>query len=266
MRVLMTGASGTVGTMLRHHWGASYMLRLADITEPANIQAHEEFVSFELASPEDCVRICAGIDVVVHLAADAGSADFLGSLLPRNIIGPFHLLEAASATASVQRVVLVSSVYAVRGSESKLPVTPDQPPHPMGLYGATKCWVEALGRVYAEGTAGTPATRTAAAGSNHLGVIVVRLGNPRMDQGSDNWCADDRAYILTPRDCAALFARCVDIKHSDIPPFLIVHGSSDHTHQYLDLESTKRWLGYEPQDGTAHPRRSTGDMTFNGKM
>jgi len=276
VRVLVTGASGVVGTILRHHWGQPqetnppYVLRLADLTQPADLQPHEEFVLFDLTDAADCARVVAGVDTVVHLAADAGSAeeDFVGSLLPRNLLGPYLLLEAAAAARSVQRVVLASSIYAVRGhAESALPVATDQPPHPMGLYGASKYWAEALGRVFAEGTARTPGVASrSGSSSENLSVIAVRLGNPRMEQGSAAWSTEDATYILTPRDCASLFRRCVDVPKASIPPFLIVHGSSEHRHQFMDIEATKSWLGWAPQDGTAYPRQATGDLTFNGRM
>lgn len=87
-----------------------------------------------------------------------------------------------------------------------------------------------------------------------------------MEQGSDAWSADDASYMLTPRDCASLFRRCVDVPRVSILPFLIVHGSSHHQHQFMDIEETKRVLGWQPQDGTAYPRRQTGDLTFGGKL
>jgi nucleoside-diphosphate-sugar epimerase len=34
---------------------------------------------------------------VVHLAGDAGSEDFVGSLLPKNVLGVYNILEASRA-------------------------------------------------------------------------------------------------------------------------------------------------------------------------
>jgi hypothetical protein len=93
----------------------------------------------------------------------------------------------------------------------------------------------------------------------------VRLGNPRMEQGNEQQVpSEPPSYALTPRDCAQLFERAVKAELSN--NYVIVHGSSAHRRMFLDIESTREALGYEPQDGTAFPRVATGDLTFGGKM
>ncbi len=237
-KVLITGAAGLVGTILRRHWGDRYRLRLADVRPVEELAAHEEYCAFDMTREDECRRACQGVDTVVHLAADPGSEDFTGSLLPRNIIGPYNIFNAAAAVGC-RRVIFTSSIYAVRGHGPNLPVEPNGPPYPQGLYGATKCWGEALGRVFA---------------SRHpLSVIVIRLGNPRFDQGGD-WDADEPSYMMSPRDTADLFGRCVDVAEVD---FAIVHGSSRHRRQWLGLEFTGGLLGFEPRDGTAFPRKES---------
>lgn len=235
-RVLLTGAAGMVGGILRHHWGDRYHLRLADLRPVPDPAPHEEPWPCDLTRREDCAAACQGMDTVVHLAADAGSEDFDGSLLPRNIIGPLYLLEAAAA-ALCRRVVLVSSIYAVRGYGPGQPITPDQPVFPQGIYGATKCWAEALARDF-----------SARCG---LSCLAVRLGRPTFDQAGD-WDPDQPSYLISPRDTAQLFTRCIEVPGID---FAIVHGSSQHRRMWLDLAATTALLGYVPQDGTALPRQ-----------
>eukprot|EP01045_Picozoa_sp_COSAG04_P033982 COSAG04_NODE_7253_length_1160_cov_0.756833_1_plen_179_part_10 len=93
----------------------------------------------------------------------------MDSLLPKNLLGPYCLLEGAAA-AGVGRVILTSSIYAVRGHGPSPPITADRPTYPEGLYGATKTFLEAMGRVYSD--------------THGLSTVVVRLGNPRMEQGN----------------------------------------------------------------------------------
>ena len=102
--VLITGAAGSVGTILRNHWndaegGPLYRLRLADLAAPrvrggespdlsATLAEHEEAVEFDCADYDAFLAACQGVHAVVHLAADPSpSAEFYGSLLQRNIIG-----------------------------------------------------------------------------------------------------------------------------------------------------------------------------------
>ena len=41
--VLLTGAAGRVGTLLRQHWGARYHLRLTDVCPISDLAEHEEY-------------------------------------------------------------------------------------------------------------------------------------------------------------------------------------------------------------------------------
>ena len=234
-RVLITGGAGLVGSILRSHWGDRYDLILADVASVGDPAQHEEPRCFDMTSRDNCAAVCAGVDTIVHLAADAGSGDFDDSLLPRNIIGPHYLVEAAAA-AGCRRIILTSSIYAVRGHGPDPPVTPDQPVFPQGIYGATKCWAEALGRD--------------ASARHGISCIAVRLGNPRFDQAGE-WDPEEPSYMISARDTAQLFGLCVDVEAVE---FAIVHGSSQHRRMWLDITSTRELLGFEPEDGTAFPR------------
>lgn len=233
--VLLTGAAGRVGSILRQHWGERYRLRLADVRLVENLATHEEYCAFDMTRPEECLPLCQGVDAVVHLAADAGSEDFANSLLPRNIVGPYNVFRAA-ALAGCRRLVFTSSIYAVRGHGPDPPIEPDGPVYPQGLYGASKCWGEALARVFAS--------------QHQLSTVVIRLGNPGFDQ-EGAWDPEEPSYMISPRDTADLFGRCVELEEVD---FAIVHGSSRHRRLWLGLDATRRLLGFDPKDGTAFPR------------
>ncbi len=233
--VLITGAAGLVGDILRTHWGDRHQLRLADIRPLENLAAHEEFVRTDITDYQQMLTACTGVDVVVHLAADPNMhAEFYDTLLPLNVIGTYNAFEAARA-AGCQRLVFASSINVVLGYEGE-DVKWDVPVFPQNVYGATKCWGEALARVFSD--------------QHDLSCICVRLGSPRFDQSGD-WDPDRRNGSLSPRDCAQFFGRCVEVADVD---FAIVHGISNHRHSWMDLEISRAVLGYEPQDGTAFPR------------
>lgn len=233
--VLITGAAGLVGDILRTHWGDRHPLRLADIQPLENLAAHEEFVRTDITDYQQMLTACTGVDVVVHLAADPSMhAEFYDTLLPLNVIGTYNAFEAARQ-AGCRRIVFASSINVVLGYEGE-DVKWDVPVFPQNVYGATKCWGEALARVFSD--------------QHDLSCICVRLGSPRFDQSGD-WDPDRRNGTLSPRDCAQLFGRCVEVAHVD---FAIVHGISKHRHSWMDLEISRSVLGYEPQDGTAFPK------------
>ena len=173
---------------------------------------------------------------MIHLAADRSPrAEFYKTLLDLNVVGCYNGFEAARE-AGCRRIVFASSVNAILGYRFEHPTFPDSPVFPLNVYGATKCFGEALGRVYAH--------------QHGLSSICVRLSSPRFDQGGD-WDPDDPCDMISPRDTAQLFACCIEAEDVD---FTIVHGSSRHKNGWMDIAETSRVLGYEPQDGTAFPR------------
>lgn len=235
-KVLITGAAGLVGHILRGHWGNRYRLRLADIRPIENAVDHEEPCETDITNYRQLLEACDDIDTVVHLAADPDPrGQFYESLLPLNIIGAYNAFQAAHE-ADCRRVVFTSSINAMLGHCKDGPATWDAPIYPQNIYGATKCWGEALARVYSD--------------QHQLSCICVRLGSPRFDQNGD-WEPDAPNDGISPRDTAQLFGRCIDVEDVD---FAIVHGLSRHRHPLLDVEVSCQVLGYKPQDGTALPK------------
>lgn len=233
-KVLLTGAAGFIGRMLREHWGDRFDLRLADIREIED-ETHES-VAFNCSDYEAMKSACEGVDTVLHLAADPSmKADFYESLLHRNVIATYNAFEAARQ-CGCRRIIFASSVNAVLGHKDITPVPSDSSVYPINVYGATKCWGEALGRVYSH--------------AHDLSSIMVRIGSPRFQQDGD-WDPEEPSWGISARDTAQLFARCIEVEDVD---FAVVSGVSGHKYPWLDLEVNRQVLGYEPEDGTAFPR------------
>lgn len=234
--VLITGAAGLFGGILRSHWQDRYDLKLADIQPIEDVASHETFVEMDIREVDAFVDVCRGVDTVVHLAAfPGGGAEFYDTLLELNIIGCYNAFHAAH-TAGCRRLVFASTIDVVGGYAEEEDVPWDEPVCPTTVYGATKCWGEALGRVYAH--------------SRGLSCICVRLCNPNFRQDGD-WDPDGLRSGLSHRDAAQLIGRCVDVEDVD---FAIVNGISNHRRGRLDVEISRQVLGYEPQDGTAFPQ------------
>ena len=232
MKVLITGAAGLFGGIVREHWGSRYALRLADIRPVDDLALHEEYIETDIVEYESMLRACKGMDAVVHLAAYPGDgAEFYDDLLRLNIIGAYNAFHAAHVTGC-KRIVFASSIDVVMGYAAQADVAWDAPVYPTNVYGASKCWGEALGRVYAR--------------RHGLSCICVRLCNPHFEQYGD-WDIDDLISGISPRDAAQLLARCVEVEDVD---FAIVNGISNHNCGRLELEVSRRVLGYEPEDGT----------------
>ena len=151
-RVLITGAGGNMGRMLRQRLSApSRTLRLLNRSPltPAGKGEAVETISASVTDFSAVLAACEGVDAVIHLGGLSGEAP-LGDVLHTNIGGSHHVLEAARQQG-VRKVVLASSNHAVgyfsRDDAPADGLPADLPPRPDSLYGWSKTAVESLGRL-----------------------------------------------------------------------------------------------------------------------
>ena len=232
INILLTGAAGRIGHAFRSHIGDRYRLRLADrdLGRLGDARGHAVF-ELDAADPAACQAACAGIDVVIHLAADPSPvADFYGSLLDNNIKATYNIFRAAK-DQGCRRVIYASSIRALEGYPQGAPLAPDLPVRPIDMYGVSKCFGEATAHAFAT--------------SEGLSSIVIRIGTFAPQWGERTPSAAGLSRIISARDISQLLVRCVETP--DIP-FAIVHGLSDNRIKRLDIESTRALLGYAPQD------------------
>jgi NAD+ dependent glucose-6-phosphate dehydrogenase len=230
--ILLTGAGGRIGSAFRAYAGDRYRLRLADrdIDKLGDPRGHEVF-ALDAADLDACQAACAGVDVVIHLAADpSGAADFYGSLLDNNVKATYNIFRAAK-DQGCRRVIYASSIRALEGYPQGAPVAPDVPVRPIDMYGVSKCFGEATAHCFAA--------------REGLSSIVIRIGTFEGTWKNKPTAEAGLSRIITKRDMCQLLVRCVEAP--DIQ-FAIVHGLSDNRVKRLDIESTKALLGYAPQD------------------
>ncbi|MGE0701990.1 MAG: NAD-dependent epimerase/dehydratase family protein, partial [Hyphomicrobiaceae bacterium] len=148
MRVLMTGASGGIGTRLRTLLKAQFpSLRLSDIAAPKDLRPDEEFIQADLTDLTAVERATRDIDAIVHFGGHSVEGTW-EQILNANIIGCYNLFEAAHRN-SVKRVVFASSNHAVGYYPRTHHVGIDEPVRPDSRYGVSKAFGEALGAMYA---------------------------------------------------------------------------------------------------------------------
>lgn len=241
--VLVTGMSGLIGGAVRWRLEGRYRLRalnrgaLAGVeTVPADIQ--------DLAAIRPAF---AGVDVVVHLAANTSSAAPWPDVLGQNVVGTYNVFEAARE-AGVRRVIYASSGATVSGWERDDPyralvtgdyakagdrwplITHESAHRPQGLYGASKVWGEALARSYSD--------------VHGLSMLCLRIGvvneadRPSAPRHFSVWCSQ--------RDIAGMVERCVAAPAS--LRFGVFFVTSDNRWGYRDLEHPRAVLGFRPED------------------
>lgn len=230
-KILITGAAGRIG---RAFWRAQpdrSALRLADIAIAGLAESGAEVLALDISDATACMRACAGIDTVIHLAADPSpEADFMGSLLPVNIVGSYNLFTAAQAQGC-RRFVFASSAQAVEGYALDVQVQEQMAPRPKNLYGASKAFGEALAALFAQD--GTMTT------------VAVRIANVAEFAPGQRHSPRDVAAFISERDVVQLLQRCVE---AELSGFNVVHGVSDNRYKRLAIDRTRRLLDYRPAD------------------
>ncbi len=233
--VLVTGASGAIGYSVSEGLAArGHTVRGYD-RGPARRPG--EHVVGELGDVATLKSAMEGIEVVVHLAATADTADFVTDLVPNNIVGTHNVFEAAVA-AGAERVVYASTLRVVAGlgwDKRTEPLTAADGLHPHDFYSLTKCCGELMGEMYVR--------------SGKLSVICARCGwfvrNKEEAARMEEMEGAQRVY-LSHRDGAQFFWRAVEVE--DVKFAQLFATSKNRGQTILDLASARDVLGYEPED------------------
>ena len=231
-KILITGAAGRIGSDLTQRYADIYDLVLTDIQEPKDARGFP-FTQADITDLDALEALCQGVDTVVHLAADHRTTAPWESLLPNNVIGLYNVFEAAHR-AGCRRVIFASSVNAVNGLPRDVQMKTSEPVRPGNLYGASKCWGEAVACFYAD--------------QKNLSAICLRFGWVAHPAQTEIINLDNRSLdiVLTYADLAHL-VQC-SIEAPDDLRFGIYHGVSNNKWKRLDISNARAEIGYDPQD------------------
>src|SRR4051812_42461434 len=148
--VLVTGAAGRIGTVLRGGLPErGWAVRCLDVVPIVDTRPGEEHVVADVADLAAVVDATEGAGAVVHLAGVVGESTW-PAVSRANIEGTYCVLEAARR-AGVPRVVLASSNHATGFTPRPAdgPLREDAGlPRPDTYYGVAKVTMEALGSLY----------------------------------------------------------------------------------------------------------------------
>jgi uronate dehydrogenase len=223
-RVLLTGAAGGVGTVLRKLLKDVYPeLRLSDIAVPKALGKDEKFAAADLADMAAVETIVKGIDGIVHLGGV--SIEKPWDMVHRaNIVGCYNLFEAARR-AGVKRVVFASSNHAMGFYRRRRKVGTDALVRPDSRYGVSKAFGESLGALYAD--------------KYGLRVLCIRIGN----FGDKPLDMRRMSIWIRPDDLVQLIR--IGLEHPELR-YEVVYGASDNARSWWDNAAAFR-LGYRPK-------------------
>ncbi len=224
--VLITGAAGRIGAMLRPRLArADRVLRLVDLAE-ITAGPGEEAVRADVTDLVAMTTACSGVSAVIHLAGISAEAPW-EQIAAANIHGTYVTFEAARR-AGVGRVIFASSNHAVGFTpRAAFPAADYAFPAPDSYYGVSKVAGEALASLYHH--------------RHGMDAICLRIltcaDRPRTVRALSTW--------LSPDDAGRLFEACLA---ADRPGFRVVYGVSRNTRGGWASLTEAESLGFHPRD------------------
>ncbi len=225
--LLMTGAAGGLGRALRPRLKANcQVLRLSDIAPMAPAQAGEEVVQADLSDLQAVSELVRGCQAIVHLGGVSTEQPW-DAILPANIVGTYHLYEAARRHG-VKRIVFASSNHVMGFYRQSEVVDALSPPRPDGFYGLSKAFGEDLSRLYFD--------------RHGIETAGVRIGSSFPEPKDRRMLATWLSYDDLHRLITACLTTPV-LGHS------IIYGTSHNSVSWYD-NRLARHIGFVPQDSS----------------
>lgn len=227
-KLLITGAHGVIGSVLYAGLRQEYDVIATDVE--ADEQAG--IIQLDITDAKQLDDMMPGIDTILHIAWKKDEDDFLGVALPINVGGAYHIYEAARKH-QVRRVIFASSNHATGFYQVGEEVDVHDPYRPDSIYGLSKCYIELLGRWYAD--------------RYGLSSFNVRIGN---FPGDDRPHSERSMHIwISERDMIQLMQRCIEA--DDDRKYMNLYGTSANTDNYYDIAYLEQEIGYKPQDNAS---------------
>lgn len=226
-RLLLTGAAGGLGRVLRPRLMARCsVLRVSDIAQLGPAAPGEELRAAALEDKAAVMALLQGVDAVVHLGGVSTEQPF-EAVLPANIVGTYHLYEAARVHG-VRRIVFASSNHVTGFYGQGQTIDATMPMRPDGYYGLSKAFGENLAQFYWD--------------RYGLETVSLRIGSSFPEPVDRRMLATWLSYDDLERLVVAALSAPV-VGHS------VVYGMSDNTLTWWD-NTPARHVGYRPQDSS----------------
>ncbi|WP_227394736.1 NAD-dependent epimerase/dehydratase family protein [Jeotgalibacillus aurantiacus] len=226
-KVLLTGASGGLGTVLAHALKDQFELVLTNRSESDELPKDIPFIKADLNDYEAILSIFKehDIETVLHFGGLPVENEF-EDILDANIRGTYHIYEAARQTGT-KRIVFASSIHAVGFLPAEgAPYDIHTETRPDTFYGLSKVYNENLGKLY----------------HDKFGMEVVNLRICGCVEKPDS--REHLMIWLSYADLTQLVEKSIT---ADIQEVVTIYGISNNKHSFFKIDPDNQ-LGYAPVD------------------
>jgi len=215
-RIVITGSQGSLGKILQNGLRDTFNLLCID-----KVFGNDKTVILDIdADYKKFKSLLKKEDIIIHLAWDTLEDYPNENIVPRNKIMAENVYRSA-VEKKIARVIIASSVHA--NDYSKVPIgeyiNPQSENYPDTPYGATKIYIEHLGRYFSR--------------KYGLEVICIRLGG--VNKANEVRFNEDPLYdkvLLYKEDFLNLIRMCIEVKKvpNDFAVFYAVSNVKGRVH------------------------------------
>lgn len=228
-KILITGGSGKIGSHFIQSFSDKYQCKVFDLQLPKIQNKSVEYFQGDLTDKEHLIEVCKNVEVIIHLGGIANPDAAFNDLLDANIIGTKNIIDASIAVGC-KKIIYASSAQTIEGYPKDIQINTEMAVKPGNLYGVSKCFGEALLSYHCF--------------SSDLSAICLRIGAYEFPEDFTEMNARDLSAYLHPDDLNQLLHLCIESKNIK---FEILNAISNNTYKRLDIQKSKKLLGYDPQ-------------------
>ena len=228
--LLITGGMGKIGSYFIQNFDHLYNITVADMrTTNGVFRDHVKIETVDLQDYSNCLRLCQGIDTVIHLAALVDPDSEADTVLNTNIQITQNIFKA-TVEAQCQRLIYASSAQTIESYPTDIQIHKDMHIRPKNLYGVSKCFGEALAAYYSY--------------NKGLSAICLRIGAYEFPEDHTEMNARDLSAYLHPDDFNQLLVGCIATESIQ---FEVLNAISNNRYKRLDISEAREKVGYLPQ-------------------
>ncbi len=229
-KILITGGFGKIGKHFIQNYNHKYQILAADIaTNSETFTSNVQIQQADLLDFSVCLKLCEGIDTVIHLAGIVDPVSESDQILDTNIKTSQNIFKAA-VKKNCKKLIFASSAQTIESYPTDIQINKNMLVKPKNIYGVSKCFGEALAAYHAY--------------NNEISAICLRIGAYEFPKDFTEMNARDLSAYLHPDDFNQLLVGCIEAENIK---YEVLNAISENRYKRLDITESKEKVGYRPQ-------------------